>query len=283
VAVTRSQIASNSATGTSVDITLVSGPTAGRLLIITHYAAGTLEQSAMAGPAGWTTVVSPLSSYAAGVAIYAKVATGSEGTGPFTVTSSAAAGSVFNAAQYTEWDAGATWASAAGDAIGRQTVNSPGTTVTTTATGASTQAVEFAIVGLGLNGTGTFADTWTGGFTTQASIIGSRFNSATKETTATETYSTTETWATSRTPRSALASFPIPSGTANPEAPTGLSVTAVSDSQIDLSWTAGANTTGHRIVRDGKVLVDKHTGSNSYSDTGLTASTTHDYEVWGVA
>lgn len=282
MAVTRSQIASNSATGTSVDITLAASPGAGRLLIITHYAAGAVDQSTMAGPAGWTKVVGPLSGTNSGAAIYTKVATGSEGTGPFTVTSVTGT-AVFNVAQYTEWDAGATWASAAADATGRHTSSVAGTTVTTTADAASTQAVEFAIVAVGLNGTGTFADTWTGGFTTLGASVGSRLNSASKETTATETFSTTETWVTSRTPRSAVASFPIPSGggptTLQP--PANFTGTIVSSTQIDLSWTAASGAVGYTLERDGAIIANRYAGT-AYSDTGLAPSTLYVYRIRSV-
>jgi chitodextrinase len=72
-------------------------------------------------------------------------------------------------------------------------------------------------------------------------------------------------------------------GTTDTEAPTApgsLTATAVSTSQIDLSWTAStdnAGVTGYDIYR-GSTLAGTST-STSFSDTGLTASTTYSYTV----
>lgn len=65
-----------------------------------------------------------------------------------------------------------------------------------------------------------------------------------------------------------------------PSAPTNLTATAASSSQINLSWTASTDNvgvTGYRVFRDG-VQVATPTGT-SYSDTGLTASTAYSYTV----
>src|SRR4029077_3001024 len=74
-------------------------------------------------------------------------------------------------------------------------------------------------------------------------------------------------------------------------APTGLAATAVSSSQINLSWTApssngGSAIKGYKIARSANggttwSTVQSNTGSTSttYSDTGLAASTTYTYRV----
>ena len=65
-----------------------------------------------------------------------------------------------------------------------------------------------------------------------------------------------------------------------PTVPSGLSGQAISSSQINLSWTASTDNvgvTGYRIYRD-SALIDT-SATNSYSDTGLTASTTYTYTV----
>ena len=62
--------------------------------------------------------------------------------------------------------------------------------------------------------------------------------------------------------------------------PTSLSGTAVSSSQINLSWTASTDNvgvTGYKIYRNGTQVGTSAT--NSYSDTGLTASTAYTYTV----
>ncbi len=68
--------------------------------------------------------------------------------------------------------------------------------------------------------------------------------------------------------------------TTKPSKPAGLTATAVSSSQINLSWTASTDNvgvTGYRIYRGG-TQVGTST-STSYSDGGLAASTAYSYTV----
>lgn len=65
-----------------------------------------------------------------------------------------------------------------------------------------------------------------------------------------------------------------------PSVPTSLTATAVSSSQIDLSWTASTDdvaVTGYRIYRDNNLVTT--IAGVSYSDTGLSASTLYEYVV----
>jgi parallel beta-helix repeat protein len=65
-----------------------------------------------------------------------------------------------------------------------------------------------------------------------------------------------------------------------PTVPTGLAATAVSSSQIDLTWNASTDNVGvvgYRIFRNG-TLSDSTSGT-SHSDTGLSPSTTYTYSV----
>lgn len=73
-----------------------------------------------------------------------------------------------------------------------------------------------------------------------------------------------------------------------PAVPSGLTATAISSSQIDLSWTAAANATGYNIYRANAAyvatsLANKITAApitgTTYNDTGLTAGTTYYYRV----
>lgn len=88
----------------------------------------------------------------------------------------------------------------------------------------------------------------------------------------------------------ALTSAYVPpaGGGTTPAVPSGLTATAVSSSQIDLSWTAAANATGYNIYRANaayvatslanKITATPITGT-TYNDTGLTAGTTYYYRV----
>jgi chitodextrinase len=65
-----------------------------------------------------------------------------------------------------------------------------------------------------------------------------------------------------------------------PSVPTNLSGTAISSSQINLTWTASTDNvgvTGYKIFRNGAQVGTSATAS--YSDTGLTANTTYSYTV----
>jgi hypothetical protein len=66
-----------------------------------------------------------------------------------------------------------------------------------------------------------------------------------------------------------------------PNAPTGLTGSAASPTQINLSWTASTDTSGvvagYTIYRNGAQIAT--TTSTSYSDTGVAASTTYTYTV----
>ncbi len=73
---------------------------------------------------------------------------------------------------------------------------------------------------------------------------------------------------------------PPPMDTQAPTAPTGLIVTPVSASQVNLSWTASMDNIGvigYRVERN--TMEIGMTSSLSFSDTGLTASTTYAYRV----
>ena len=75
--------------------------------------------------------------------------------------------------------------------------------------------------------------------------------------------------------------------TAAPSAPTGLTATAASSTQVNLSWTASTDNvgvTGYRIERCTGSTCTTYaqiatSTTTSYSDTGLTASTTYRYRL----
>ena len=87
----------------------------------------------------------------------------------------------------------------------------------------------------------------------------------------------------------------VSSGTQTaPQPPTNLSATAVSSSQINLSWNAPSNNggspiTGYKINRsdDGgttwiTLVQNTQSTGTTYSDTGLSPSTTHSYRVFAI-
>lgn len=57
-----------------------------------------------------------------------------------------------------------------------------------------------------------------------------------------------------------------------------VTATAVSSSQINLSWTSIAGAIDYEIERDSVVIVTGHT-TTTYNDTGLSPSTTYEYRV----
>ncbi len=104
----------------------------------------------------------------------------------------------------------------------------------------------------------------------------------------------TNSGGTSTQSNQASATTPAPSCTAAPTAPSGLGATAISSSQINLSWTASTAGTGCSITYtvyssttsgftpgSGNQIATGLT-TTSYSNTGLTASTTYYYLVEGV-
>jgi glucoamylase len=62
-----------------------------------------------------------------------------------------------------------------------------------------------------------------------------------------------------------------------PSAPTSLKVTATTSTTASLSWTASSGATGYKVLRNG-TQVGTTTGT-TYTDTGLTASTSYTYTV----
>src|SRR5213595_3659096 len=71
-----------------------------------------------------------------------------------------------------------------------------------------------------------------------------------------------------------------PPDTTPPSVPTGLRATAVSSSQINLSWAASSDNvgvSGYRVFRDGTQIAT--TSATSFPNTGLSPSTTYSYTV----
>lgn len=74
--------------------------------------------------------------------------------------------------------------------------------------------------------------------------------------------------------------FTVQADTTPPSVPTGLTATAVSSSQINLSWTASTDNvgvSGYNVFRGGTQVGTSAT--TTYLDSGLSASTTYSYTV----
>lgn len=73
---------------------------------------------------------------------------------------------------------------------------------------------------------------------------------------------------------------PPPSDTTAPSQPTGLSATAISSSQINLSWNASTDNvgvTGYNVFRNGTQITT--VSGTSFQNTGLSAGTAYSYTV----
>ncbi|HVM76745.1 MAG TPA: Ig-like domain-containing protein, partial [Candidatus Paceibacterota bacterium] len=82
-----------------------------------------------------------------------------------------------------------------------------------------------------------------------------------------------------------VSSGTLPPDTTAPTTPSGLTATAISSSQINLSWTASTdpdNSQGqisYAVYRNGVAVGTAGAGVTTYSDTGLSANTTYSYTV----
>ena len=73
-----------------------------------------------------------------------------------------------------------------------------------------------------------------------------------------------------------------PPDTAAPTAPTGLSATAASQSEVDLAWSASTDAVGvtaYTIYRDGTVIDTVAANVRTYQDTDVNAGHTYHYAV----
>lgn len=129
----------------------------------------------------------------------------------------------------------------------------------------------------------TYWDTSTDGVTwTQRASVANPFAVTAVKVTIQSGYYGTET-----TPGTAIFdNFNTAPDSTAPTAPGSFTATAASTSQINLSWTASTDNVGvahYELSRGGTVIASALAASaTSYSDTGLTASTTYSYSLVAV-
>jgi hypothetical protein len=143
-------------------------------------------------------------------------------------------------------------------------------TVTVTATASS--SVGIASVQFQLDGANVGSADTTSPYNYSWSTTGSTNGSHTLKALATDKNNNTAT--------STGVTVTVSNSSSGPTVPTGLTATAVSSSQINLSWNAStdpAGVTGYHVYREG-TQVGTSAGT-SYSDAGLSASTTYSYTV----
>ncbi|OHB18634.1 MAG: hypothetical protein A2666_04540 [Parcubacteria group bacterium RIFCSPHIGHO2_01_FULL_47_10b] len=137
----------------------------------------------------------------------------------------------------------------------------------------------------------TDADVTSAGVTESQLVVGVWSDSAQEWETLPTTIDTTNNILTVQTTH--FSSFaPIAPSAGAPSTPSGLSATAVNNSQINVSWTATANTTGYNIYRDtdpngsfprlGSEPTVNSSTTTSYSNTELVSSQTYYYKISAV-
>ena len=194
---------------------------------------------------------------------------------------------------------GATWSATAGthtilanaDDVNRITEsnesnNTLSTSLTVTASPPPTATLSANPTSVAYNGSATL--TWNSTNATSCTASGgwsgAKATSGTQtltSLTSTATYTITCTGAGGTSPAaSATVTVGPPPDTTPPSTPANLSASVISSSQINLSWTASTDNvgvTGYKIFRDGVQVGTSAT--NSFSNTGLAASTVYSYTV----
>jgi hypothetical protein len=171
---------------------------------------------------------------------------------------------------------------------GVTTLNVPAAPTSLTATSTSTTQINLAWTDNATNETGYVVDRATSpgsGFWSQIATLSAGANSYSNTGLTESTQYEYRVYATNAAGNSSY------SNTASkytiPATPTGLTATAVSSSQINLAWTdVSTGNTGQRIERRSpsgsgsySTLTTVSATATTYSDTGLTASTSYEYRI----
>ncbi len=163
-----------------------------------------------------------------------------------------------------------------------------------TSNAASSGAVTTTFANEALVGAGTTLGAFlaaTGGATTRVittpdlDIMQDRIVSATGSYSATASLTGASAWVMQIVALRAGSGAPPPPDTAPPSQPAGLTATAASPSQVNLSWTASTDNvgvTGYRVFRDSVQVGTTTAPTTTFADTGLTAATAYTYNVAAV-
>jgi hypothetical protein len=272
------QRASAAFTGASFTPTLSAASSASNLLVVL-----VLGNTTVTTPTGWTLKTSSVVS--AGLYWFEKQGDGAT-SWTFTCVSGGGTWNVFEIAS------GTTGAAAGGQA----NVASATYTSTTTTPTAGTRELLVGFEGQATVSTSaTTVTAMTGGFTElsgtdlQATtgttdwpqgVVGSIDDAATDGVTA---YSSTATYSQNRGTKGALIGWVATTASSGPAlaTPTNVVATAVSSTQINVSWDPVPGATAYEIERNGLLLGFTVSGS-PYNDTSRTASTTTTYRIRAV-
>jgi hypothetical protein len=231
---------------------------------------------------GWTNLVATAvgAPFNTRLSVWAKVVGGGE-TGIYTVSWPNATGNPC----WTAWNLGqATIDVAAGQCLAPTGVNLIAPSVTTTAANEALLAY-FFLVDTTTPGVGVVLPT-TAGFTPLAiNLQGTnKWDMSTGAMLVPTAGATGNLTATGPTGMPVYSAFQLAykptAGGSPPPVPTGLTATAVSSSQINLSWSASAGATSYVVLRGGS-SVGTPSGT-TFNNTGLTASTSYTYTVEAV-
>ena len=116
------------------------------------------------------------------------------------------------------------------------------------------------------------------GSTEVASVSGTSYTDSGLSASTSYSYTVTATNSAGESAHSgAVTGTTAGTGTTIPPTPSGLAVTGTTSSSVSLSWNASSGATGYNVYRGGSKVASV-TGT-SYTDSGLSASTTYSYAV----
>jgi len=271
----------NEATGTDVLLTYPATIASGDAMLIRYAMAGTA--TTLNTPAGWTLLAGPIDKSTTNREyLLGRVANGTE-AGNTLIVSVAASTAAKRYAQLVAYSGTDTSPFGTPASIVETTAGTTHAAPTVNVTTSGCWIVEFA-EDRGSPG----STTLTHGTYTQRDIQvgtgGGSMTVAAADSNSTVSISTTAgggTWTGTLSTANAILWTVALLPTATSGAPTGLTATPVSSSQINVAWNAVSGATGYDVERNSVIVASPAT--NSYSDTGLVPNTSYSYRVRSVS